>query len=339
MTPRRLLVLAVSAVAAVLFSACSAVTPYAAQVNGERISQKDLRRELNAILGNKKYLDRVDQNFAGSSGGKESVRGTGSGTFTTVFVAAVLDRRIGFTLIHQEVARRKLTVSTALSAKTRAGLEKNYTKKIFRAFPEDYRDELVRIFAEQTLLQQTLGTGAVDDAAVKAFYDANKSSFDQTCVRHILVATAEKATAIKARLDKGEDFGAIAKVESTDNQPGSGSAEKGGDLGCVGAGAFVPEFEQAMTALAPGQVSAPVQTQFGFHFIQVLERKSLSLEEAAAQIRENLQRQAPDPLQEYVTKALGKAKIKVNPRYGTFVKSPNPGVRAPKLLDEAQSKP
>ena len=326
--------LAVAAVTAVVLSGCSAFTSYAAEVNGQRISQKDLRRELNAILDNTKYLDRVDQNFSGSSGGQERVRGEGAGTFNTVFVAAVLDRRIGFALIHQEVARRKLTLSADLLKATRADLEKNYSKEIFQAFPKDYRNELVRIFAEQTLLQKELGTGAVDDATVAQFYETNKASFDQTCVRHILVADEATAAAIKARLDAGEDFAAIAKAESTDNQGGEGgSAAQGGDLGCVAGGAFVPEFEDAMNALQPGQTSAPVKTQFGFHLIQVTERKSLTLEEAAPQIRENLERQAPDPLQVYVTKALAKAKIKVNPRYGTFVKSPNPGVRAPKLLE------
>jgi len=322
------------AVVALVLSGCSAFSSYAAEVNGQRISQSELRRELNAILDNTKYLDRVDQNFSGSSGGQERVRGEGAGTFNTVFVAAVLDRRIGFALIHQEVERRKLTLSSDLLKSTRADLEKNYSKAIFQAFPKDYRDELVRIFAEQTLLQKALGTGAVDDKTVAQFYEANKAAFDQTCVRHILVADEATAAAIKARLDAGEDFAAIAKAQSTDNQGGEGgSAAKGGDLGCVGAGAFVPEFEQAMNALQPGQTSGPVKTQFGFHLIQVTGRKTLSLAEAAPQIRQNLERQAPDPLQVYVTKALARATIRVNPRYGRFVKSPNPGVRAPKLLE------
>jgi len=323
-----------AAISLLFLAGCGSFTSYAAEVNGERISQDDLRRELNAILGNKKYLDRVDQSFAGSSGGQEKVRGDGEGTFTTVFVAAVLDRRIGFALIHQEVERRKLKVPTATLDKTRDELQENYGKDIFGAFPRSYRDELVRVFAEQSVLQEALGTGAVGDDDVKAFYDENQAAFDQTCVRHILVNTEEAATAIKTRLDAGEDFAAIAKAESTDNQGAAGgSAAKGGDLGCVGPGAFVPEFEQAMASLQPSQVSGPVKTEFGFHVISVTERKSLTLEEAAPEIRTNLEQQAPDPLLTYVNKALEKAKIKVNPRYGTFVKSPSPGVRAPKLLD------
>lgn len=335
---RPALAAALLAVTVVVLSGCSSFSSYAAEVNGQRISQSELRRELNAILGNKKYLDRVDENFSTGSGGQEKAKGEGKGTFNTVFVASVLDRRIAFALIHQEVERRNLPVSSALRDKTRADLEKNFTKEIFRAFPLDYRNDLARIFAEQTVLKEALGEGKVDDEAIRRFYDANKAAFDTTCVRHILVATQEQATAIKATLDAGGDFAAIAKAESTDNQsPGGGSADKGGDLGCVAPNSLVPEFEQAMNALQPGQTSGPVQTQFGYHIIRVVERKTLTLQEASPQIRENLQQGAIDPLQLYITKALETAKIKVNPRYGRFVKSPNPGVRAPKLLEPSAS--
>ncbi|HEX2699238.1 MAG TPA: peptidylprolyl isomerase [Acidimicrobiales bacterium] len=332
------LVVLVAALAALALSACGSFTTYAAEVNGERISQADLRRELNAILDNTKYLDRVDQNFSAGSGGQDKVRGEGAGTFNSVFVAAVLDRRIGFALIHQEVERRKLKVPTATLDATRNDLEQNYGKDIFRAFPKSYREDLVRIFAEQTVLKDALGGGAIDDETVQQFYEANKEAFNQTCVRHILVATEAEAAAVKARLDAGEDFAAVAKETSTDNQGDQGgSAANGGDLGCVGAGAVVPEFEQAMNALQVGQISGPVKTDFGYHIISVTDRKTLSLEEAAPQIRANLERQRPDPLQSYVTTALEKATIKVNPRYGRFVKSPTPGVRAPKLLDASSS--
>ena len=60
---------------------------------------------------------------------------------------------------------------------------------------------------------------------------------------------------------------------------------------------------------------------------------SQTLEEAAPQIRAQLESSAPDPLATYINRALAKATIKVNPRYGTFVKEPSPGVKAPKLLD------
>lgn len=331
MTRPRLVLLAL---VAALLGACSDLTPWAAQVNGEKITESQLRRELNAILDNKAFLERVDQGF---SGGGERVRGEGDNTFNTVFVAAVLDRRIGFALIHQEVVRRKLAVTDAVRKDTRAQLEENYTKKVFDAFPKAYREELVTVFSEQAVLGKALPRSSVTDKAVADFYEQNRPAFDRTCVRHILVADEAKAKTIKARLDAGEDFAAIASAESTDNQVSGGSAQKGGDLGCVAKGNLVPEFEAAMDALQPGQVSEPVQTQFGWHVIQVMERKAETLAEATDEIRQVLERQQPDPVGQYVTKALDKARIKVNPRYGVFVKGPNPGVRAPKLLDAAST--
>ena len=318
---------------AALLAGCGSFSSYAAEVNGDRISQNDLQRELNAILDNRAYLEQVDQGFASRSG--ERARGAGKNTFNTVFVAAVLDRRIGFELIHQEVERRKLKVSAAQRRETRQNLEQSYGKEVFGKFPKAYRDDLVRIFAEVTALQEALGESSLDAADIREFYEANPAAFAQTCVRHILVDSEEKAAAAKARIDAGEDFAAVARAVSSDNQgPGGGSAARGGDLGCLAQGSLVPEFETAMAGLAPGQVSGPVRTQFGFHILQVTERKTQTLEEATPQIRENLEQQSPDAVQAFVNEALAKAKIVVNPRYGKFVKSgPNPGVRAPKQLE------
>lgn len=100
----------------------------------------------------------------------------------------------------------------------------------------------------------------------------------KTHVRHILIKPNEvlsdeearkKLFALKSRIEAGDDFAALARGHSEDK----GSAVKGGDLGFVDPGAMVPEFEQAMSKLEPNQLSEPIQTQFGWHLIQVLERK------------------------------------------------------------------
>ena len=100
----------------------------------------------------------------------------------------------------------------------------------------------------------------------------------KTHVRHILIKPNElinneearkKLESIKARIQAGDDFGDLARGNSDDK----GSAVKGGDLGFVSPGALVPEFESAMNSLQVNQLSEPVQSQFGWHLIQVLERK------------------------------------------------------------------
>jgi len=106
----------------------------------------------------------------------------------------------------------------------------------------------------------------------------------QTHARHILIKVNElvsateakrKLVALKERIDNGADFAELARLNSNDL-----SAAKGGDLGWLYQGDTVPDFEKAMDALKINQVSDPVQSPFGFHLIQVLERRT---EEATAE--------------------------------------------------------
>lgn len=101
---------------------------------------------------------------------------------------------------------------------------------------------------------------------------------DQTHARHILIKVSELTSEsdakqqikeIKKRIDNGENFAELAKLYSED-----GSASSGGDLGWLSPGNTVAPFEKAMDALLPGQISDPVQSQFGWHLIQVLERRT-----------------------------------------------------------------
>jgi peptidyl-prolyl cis-trans isomerase SurA len=103
---------------------------------------------------------------------------------------------------------------------------------------------------------------------------------DQTRARHILIKPSEitsdaAAQAVLADLKQrivegGEDFGALAREYSED----IGSAQEGGELGWVSPGQMVPEFEQAMRATAVGEVSDPVRSQFGWHILEVEERRN-----------------------------------------------------------------
>lgn len=100
----------------------------------------------------------------------------------------------------------------------------------------------------------------------------------QSRVRHILLQPDEMTSEanvrlrieqLRDRLETGADFADLARSHSTDKV----SASNGGDLGWVNPGDMVPEFEEAMNRLEPGEVSKPVQTRFGWHLIQVLERR------------------------------------------------------------------
>ena len=106
---------------------------------------------------------------------------------------------------------------------------------------------------------------------------AGKHVVVQTKVQHILLKTGDlfsdedakkKLSALKRRIEDGDDFATIARAHSDDKA----SALKGGELGWVSPGVLVPSFEEAMASLSPGEMSNPVQTQFGWHLIKVLDR-------------------------------------------------------------------
>jgi len=124
---------------------------------------------------------------------------------------------------------------------------------------------------------------------VKDYYDKNKAEFqagEEVRASHILVDSEDEAKKIKARLDKGADFAAVAKDKSK-----CPSAPRGGDLGFFGRGKMVPEFEKAAFALKTGEVSAPVKTQFGWHIIKVTDRKdsrTKTLDEVKSVIEQRL---------------------------------------------------
>jgi peptidyl-prolyl cis-trans isomerase SurA len=88
-------------------------------------------------------------------------------------------------------------------------------------------------------------------------------------------AAKDKLADFKRRIAAGQaDFATLARENSQD-----GSAKEGGDLGWASPGMFVPEFEQVMNQLAPGQVADPLVSRFGVHLIEVLERREKALTE------------------------------------------------------------
>lgn len=122
---------------------------------------------------------------------------------------------------------------------------------------------------------------------------AQMQSLKQTRARHILIKVNEllsdsearqRALVLKERLDNGADFAELARLHSTDL-----SAAKGGDLGWLYQGDTVPEFERAMDALKIGAVSEPVRSPFGWHLIQVQERRT---EDASKERQRLMARQA-----------------------------------------------
>jgi peptidyl-prolyl cis-trans isomerase SurA len=141
----------------------------------------------------------------------------------------------------------------------------------------------------------------------------------QTNARHILIRTNElvsdedakrRLEQLRMRIVGGEDFAALARSNSDD----TGSALKGGDLGWVNPGDTVPDFEEAMNALPPNGVSEPFQSPFGWHIVQVIERRNQDKEGEFMRVkaREALQRRkAEEATEEWLRQLRDEAYVEI----------------------------
>ncbi len=169
----------------------------------------------------------------------------------------------------------------------------------------------------------------ITDAALKARFDkdvAGKAGEMEVHARHILVADEATAKKITADLKKGGDFVALSKEYSKD----PGASAQGGDLGFFKKGDMVPEFAAAAFALKDGEITAaPVQTQFGWHVIQVIEHRQApppGFEDARDDLRQKV-------VQETVQASVAKA------RTGVTIEKFNMDGTARKATDTAEPPP
>ena len=187
---------------------------------------------------------------------------------------------------------------------------------------------------ENTLLAQELyrrkikGQGSgISDKEIEAYYRAHKSEFsspEMVRARHILIRVKDskskkewadarkKAMEIKAKLDKGADFAEMARKYSQD----PGSRERGGDLGYFSRGKMIKPFEEAAFSLKKGEISGPVKTPFGYHLIELEDRKPASvkgLDQVKEQVRQKLLKEKEqEALQEMIARLRKQYKVEVN---------------------------
>ena len=215
--------------------------------------------------------------------------------------------RSGVTVSDEEVdnaiagiaERNKITVAQLKQILANSGIG-------YEGFRENIRKQLLEVSFQR---QQLGGSIEVSDAEIDNYLaqhpvDAPASRVvTQTRARHILVRTGERTsdqdarsrlTTLRGRIMGGEDFAAIARANSDD----TASALKGGELGWINPGDTTPEFEEQLAALQPNEISEPFKTPFGWHIVQVEERRQQNIAdearraEAAARIRERKGKEA-----------------------------------------------
>ncbi len=137
---------------------------------------------------------------------------------------------------------------------------------------EKLADLKKRLVVEAYLKKKVDEQANVSDDELKKFYNQNKDKFktgDEIKTSHILLKDEKTAKEVLAKVKAGGNFEELAKKYSTDS-----AALKGGDLGWVGKGAMIPEFEKAAFALKEGETSGIVKTKFGYHIIKVTGKRT-----------------------------------------------------------------
>ncbi|MDP3047246.1 MAG: peptidylprolyl isomerase [Chloroflexota bacterium] len=253
----RKLILIVSILAATLVvSGCSGL-PFqlpgqadaAATVNGKPIARADYERQVTLATT---YLKNQ---------GVDDTTPEGKQTLATMR-DELLDQMIDQEIITQAAAKEGLAV-------TSEEIDKQIADTVVQAGGQDKLDAWYKTsgFTKEEY-RQSVREQLTGDKLFNKVVEGIATTADQVHARHIMLATKEEADAVVARLKKGEDFAKVAQEVSLDE----GSKADGGDLGFFPKGFMIPEFENAAFALEPGKFSDPVETQYGFHVIMVVER-------------------------------------------------------------------
>ena len=185
----------------------------------------------------------------------------------------------------------------------------------------------LRVRVRDSLIQQALAkkiAPPVTDAQIKQVYDAQKDQYQQVNTKHILIAVDQNTTDKQAKalalnvldqLRKGASFKALAKKYSDD----PGSKDSGGNIGFQPVSGLDPAYAQAAESAKVGALIGPIRSQFGYHIIVTLAKRTQPISEVGPQLRQQLEAQVGQrALTDFVQGELRHATIDVNPRYGDW---------------------
>ena len=209
-----------------------------------------------------------------------------------------LEQRASEVVLLREAAKRQLvpsqeTIDSTLERIRGTVQEGEDYAEVLAAAGFNSEDHLVTLIRESDLIAQVISamTDEVEpsELEVKVRYRADIANYTQAesfCARHILVTDQQRAATIVADVRGGADFATLAAEHGTD-----ATAANGGDLGCFARGRMVAPFEEAVAAATVGEVTDPIETQFGYHAILVYQHDSamvLPLSDVEGQVRESV---------------------------------------------------
>lgn len=287
---------------AALLPSCAAFETAAAVVNGHKIDEGEFRHQLDYLAADPRFAAEIPA-------GQQATQKKN------------LARQLLTFLIHQEFIE-DYAEAQGLSAPENQ-VEARLNELIAGQGEEAFKAQLAksnatlgdaRAFIRKQVVRERVAEAVVaeelPDETLSQEYESRAAEFTQVHVAHILVSEEQQARDILERATP-QNFGRLARQLSED----PGSATQGGDLGTRGSSDFVDPFRQATLDIPVGEIGGPVQTEFGFHIVHVIERTTQPFNE----VREQLLREVGE--ESFANWLLGRirtADILVNPRYGAL---------------------
>jgi peptidyl-prolyl cis-trans isomerase C len=249
-------------------------TDKAAVVNGTVITQAELDSQMKIVIDRLRASGRLPDVSQ-----LDQIR------------SQVLENLVARELLYQESQKKGIKISEEevnkqlINVKAQFPNEAEFNNALIRMnlTEASIKEKLQRDLALKKLIEDEVAPKVtVSDSDIRAFYENNPETFKQperVKASHILIKVDPKADAsqkaeaqkkidsVQAKLQKGEDFGALAKEYSE-----GPTGPKGGDLGYFTRGQMVKPFEEAAFAMKPGEVSGMVETRFGYHLIKVTDK-------------------------------------------------------------------
>jgi parvulin-like peptidyl-prolyl isomerase len=243
------------------------------------ISQDDLIARVEKSVDNPAFREIANQAGFKTGNGEESTDST--------LTAFWLTQMINEAVIDAAYDAQGLQATDADRQAAQQRIQSQFGEQVFNAWPKELKDALVDSQAKLSAVLRNCPSGRV--------------------VYHILLRTEAAANQAYERIRKGESFETVAKDVSID-----GSKQQGGLLGCVGPEQFVPEFQKVAETQAPGIVTRPVKTQFGYHLILVRDWDPKLADDE--QLAQGAAQAASADLDARVAALI----VKVDPRFGTW---------------------
>lgn len=290
-------------------------TDKAAMVNGTVITQDELDSQMDMVVDRLQASGRFPD-----ASQLEEIRGQ------------VLENLIARELLYQESQKKGIKISEEevneqlISLKAQFPNEEEFNKALQRMnlTEASIKEKLARDLALKKLIDHEIAPKVkLSDSDIRAYYDNNLETFKQperVKASHILIKVDPKADAsqkaeakkkidlVQEKLQKGEDFGALAKEYSE-----GPSGPNGGELGYFTRGQMVKPFEEVAFAMKPGEVSGMVETRFGYHLIKVTDKTpetTMSYDDVKDRLRQFLnQKKLQEEINVYVKRLEEDAKI------------------------------